>query len=463
MRLARVDLYVERPGESLWIRNDRAEDAIELTVDEARWLAFVALPTLLVDARKQDSKVPSDGSVKVEGQSPAKPSTGTHIEGQTAAQPNREDETMYQGLSLEEMARKVQTQAERKDDLVVDTRSLTLLNGSELHIADGQGLIGQSLGDFDVTKTAHRQIGERLGIPAKFADRLRDDENEQVKRLLDTNVNTLFREKPERRMVRTFRPHTTEHPDGQVQDHPGIARAFLSDSYRRRDNDELLTAILPILGAIPDVQFASTGLTESHFYLKAVAPRVQGEVKAGDVVQAGVTIRNSEVGLGSLSIEPFFYRLWCANGCGTAEVTRHYHVGKHVEVDEDSRVFADATLKLEDEAFFAKVGDTVAAAVDETRFNALLVTLREAAEGARMAKPQEAVERLSKRFTLTDDEGESVLRHLIEGGDLSQYGALNAVTRASHDALNYDRASELEQIGGKVLALVPAEWEAIAA
>jgi len=34
-----------------------------------------------------------------------------------------------------------------------------------------------------------------------------------------------------------------------------------------------------------------------------------------------------------------------------------------------------------------------------------------------------------------------LLRHLIEGGDLSQYGLINAVTRTAEDAKFYDRAS----------------------
>lgn len=365
---------------------------------------------------------------------------------------------MKQGLSLKAMAAEVESQSQRKDDLIVDTRQVTMLNGSELSIPLG----GDEPREYAVSQIAHRQLGSYLGIPAKFYDMLRegdraldDDSRARLRLLLDRNVNALMRERePEDRMLRTFKAD---------DDGPGIARAFLSDRYRRRDNDELLAAILPILGEIPDVQFESSGLTDRAFYLKAVAPRVQGEVKAGDVVQAGVIIRNSEVGHGSLSIVPFFYRLWCANGCGTDEATRHYHVGKQVEATEDSRVFSDDTLRKDDAAFFAKVGDTVRAAVDETKFNALVVRLQEAATGERIEKPLEAVQRISRRFTLTDDEGESVLKHLTEGGDLSAYGMLNAVTRASQDVESYDRATELELAGGAVLALAGTrEWAEIA-
>ena len=73
-----------------------------------------------------------------------------------------------------------------------------------------------------------------------------------------------------------------------------------------------------------------------------------------------------------------------------------------------------------------------------------------------------AVEVLSNRLSLTQDEQSSVLRHLIEGGDLSQYGLINAVTRAAEDAKSYDRATELEMAGATVLDLKPTESRDVA-
>jgi hypothetical protein len=35
-------------------------------------------------------------------------------------------------------------------------------------------------------------------------------------------------------------------------------------------------------------------------YIKAICPRIQAEVKKGDIVQAGIAISNSEVGMGSV-------------------------------------------------------------------------------------------------------------------------------------------------------------------
>ena len=49
-----------------------------------------------------------------------------------------------------------------------------------------------------------------------------------------------------------------------------------------------------------------------------------------------------------------------------------------------------------------------------------------------------------------------------DGGELTQYGLLNAVTRQSKMAESYDRATELERLGGNIITLKPHEWRAIA-
>ena len=367
---------------------------------------------------------------------------------------------MKQGLTLTEMAATIERQAARKEDFVIDTRQVTMLGGCELSLPVGPD---DAAVEYALSDIAHRQIGARLGIHATYYDKLRepdsslsDEDRAALRALLDTNVNTLFRRVPERRMVRTFTP------DGM--DGIGTARAFLSDRYRARDNDELAQHVLPILGRIPDVTFPGLEITDRNMYVKAVAPRLERDIAVGDPVQAGVMIKNSEVGHGSLSVQPFVYRLICLNGMVSMSAVRHYHVGKRAETDDTLRVLSDATMRLDDEAFFSAVADVVTAAVSETTFNLIVDQLRAARTGERIAKPVEAVERIAKRFALTEGEGESVLRHLIEGGDLSAYGALNAVTRAAHDADSYDRSTELEEIGGRMLDIAGTpDWHAIAA
>ena len=54
-----------------------------------------------------------------------------------------------------------------------------------------------------------------------------------------------------------------------------------------------------------------------------------------------------------------------------------------------------------------------------------------------------------------------MLRHLIEGGDLTRYGLFNAITRAAADLDSYDRATEFERFGGQVVELPKRDWEEV--
>src|SRR5262245_27225407 len=79
------------------------------------------------------------------------------------------------------------------------------------------------------------------------------------------------------------------------------------------------------------------------------------------------------------------------------------------------------------------------------------------------ADPVAVVEVAAGRFDLNEAERTSVLTHLIRGGDLSQWGLANAVTRAAQDSESFDRATELEAAGGRVIELAPSDWKALAA
>ncbi len=58
---------------------------------------------------------------------------------------------------------------------------------------------------------------------------------------------------------------------------------------------------------------------------------------------------------------------------------------------------------------------------------------------------------LGQRHGLTETERAGVLRSLIEGGDLSGFGLVNAVTHFSQQVADYDRATELEALGGRLV------------
>lgn len=104
-----------------------------------------------------------------------------------------------------------------------------------------------------------------------------------------------------------------------------------------------------------------------------------------------------------------------------------------------------------------KIEDIVRAAVDEARFNALVQKLRDAKEAPILpAAAPKVVELAAKEFNIRQNESEGILGHLIAGGDLSLYGLANAVTRHAQDVQSYDRSTELEATGYKIITMQPS-------
>lgn len=256
---------------------------------------------------------------------------------------------------------------------------------------------------------------------------------------MDENVNAWLRYTPERRMLRVL--------DGNV-------RAFLSGRYRRLDHLELCDAILPLLREMKGASIVSCDVTETMLYLKVINKKLTAEVDVGDALLAGMVISNSEVGLGALKVEPLVFRLCCKNGLIVKDMAqKRYHVGKQVEGEDAAyEIYSDETLAADDKAFFLKVQDTVRCAVDEAKFLLTVDQLKRAKQETFGPDPVKTVEVLADRYLLNQGERGSVLRYFIMAGDNSRYGLLNAVTRASQDVSDYQRATELERLGGEILA-----------
>ena len=116
-------------------------------------------------------------------------------------------------------------------------------------------------------------------------------------------------------------------------------------------------------------------------------------------------------------------------------------------------LYSEATLAQDDKAFFMKVQDVVRAAVDESKFMLTVNKMREATKIPLKQEPVKVVELLADKVQLTENERGDILRQLFMCGDNSRYGLVNAVTAASKIAKTYERATDLERIGGEILSM----------
>jgi hypothetical protein len=350
---------------------------------------------------------------------------------------------MKTGRNLQELAVEIDRQNKMKRDFVCAGSAIMAGNMPDwiyLNHLDGESYQGNS-GNLIPNELFHRQIGNALGIPAKYYDKMRTEQPI----LLAQNIAGWLSQSDKRYMVRTL---------------DSTARAFLSDRYRRIDNAQIAEAVLPVINEMPDARVESCEVTDTRLYLKIVNPRLEAEVSKGDVVQSGIVISNSEVGLGSVSVMPLIFRLVCLNGMIAADSgQRKYHIGRQSE--EDWELFSDETLLADDRALMMKLADTVRTAVDAAKFALIVDRLRESTEAKITAPLNRVVELSARQFGLREDEKESVLEHLIRGNDLSAYGLGNAVTRTAQDSESYDRASELEKIGWSVITVAPQVWNTI--
>ena len=342
---------------------------------------------------------------------------------------------MKQGKSLMELCKELERQRMARKDYIADTRSLMITTNEH-----GQSKLDVDLGDsnqiFTVNDLAHQQIANRLQIPFKYYQKMQAE----YPSLLDDNVNSWFNKNGERRMIRTL--------DGNI-------RAFLSDRYRRLDNLELAEAVLPIIKEMKGADIISADITDTHMYIKVINKKLKAEVAVNDIVQAGLVISNSEVGLGSLKVEPLIYRLVCKNGLIVKDYAqKRYHVGRQIDNEESAyEIFSDETLAADDKAFFMKVQDTVRCAVDEAKFMLSVDKFRQTKHETTGNDPIKTVELLADKYMMNQNERGSILRHFIIAGDNSRFGLINSVTRASQDIDDYNRATELERLGGELLSL----------
>ena len=337
--------------------------------------------------------------------------------------------------SIMELAQEVQRIKDSKADYIVAANKIEMLDNGGLRLPIEKHY-------WDTGPIAHEHIGQKLQIPKPYYDRMK----ESAPALLADNVNHWLRQSDSRHMLRTV---------------GGTARALLSDRYRPLDNDMVLEAALPVLMEHRDFDVVSAEITDRRMYISVVSKKLTGEVKKGDVINYGMIISNSEVGAGSVRVEDYVYRLACLNGAIMATAMKKYHVGTRYDVSDFSYLSSEA-IDYDNKAFMLRVRDTVKNGFSELSFQRTMEKMV-AATGMKIEKEIDTfITDVTKRYDLSNGESDSLLKNLINGGDLSKWGFTNAMTAIANDSKDYDRAIEIQRIGGQLIDMDGKAWNSMA-
>ena len=288
-----------------------------------------------------------------------------------------------------------------------------------------------------IDSNADAQLATKLGIPKTYYDRMA----KEAPGLWDSNCNHWLENLNKPIMLRTW-----VNSQGRR-----AVRAILSNAYSRMDNLEIFKTVLPILQEQPEMKIVSGYVNEHKFYLKVVFPRVQGDVGLNDIVQSGLNIMNSETGQGAFKIQPLTYRLVCLNGMIIPDASlRKTHLGSRIEVGQDID-WRNETIAADDKATLMKIQDITRQATDESRFKYIVEQLKDSAERTIDVSKSEQVRILAKKESLNEQETDTILEFLMKSDGNSHWDLANAVTSAAGKAADYEQATNLETLGGRIV------------
>ncbi len=302
--------------------------------------------------------------------------------------------------SLTSLAQRIEQIESSKNDFIINSTKLSMSDNERIVIPENGENEGQ---EFQVTDYMHGQIASKLQIPKQYYDRM-----EKIPGLRQMTVNAWLRhpERPNQQyMVRTVENN---------------ARALLSDRYKPFDNFLVLSAFLPAVQEHLDLKVMSCTLTETKLYLQFRFPKLEGEVKKDDIIQAGMILTNSEVGAGAVDVKAMTWRLSCTNGMISDSVLRKYHVGRSIgDREDDYDIFKDDTIQAELTSFKLKLRDVIGDALKETTFQDQLIRMRAAAEDQIYQLP-ETIENVTKRYFLSESDGKKILNNIASDGNINR-------------------------------------------
>lgn len=304
---------------------------------------------------------------------------------------------------------------------------------------NGHVLMNMQDGQFSLHDNAVGQLAEKMGIPSRY---LRDlAGGAEWQRLLAATVLNEHSGWTQRSrvLVRTV---------GQE------VRGVLSDSYRRLNSVEILTAFIQE-AAQQGAVIADAYMTDTKVWTETILPQplVIPTTKNGDVVIfAGARFSTSDYGDGAVDMRAFLMNGACLNGMVRESVMKQVHLGSKLP---DNLQLSNRTYELDTKTTVSAVKDLTKGLFSKDNLMQKAIEIQGAAN-INVDFDQE-LKRLVKGGSLLKSEGESVEKILMRNdpddgvqGGATLWKLTQAITAHARD-VEPRRSRELHEISGALL------------
>lgn len=257
-----------------------------------------------------------------------------------------------------------------------------------------------------LSELATGQFCERLGIPATYYRRLPSE-------MKATVANFDLKRMSERPfLLRGKGPHV---------------RAVLSGEYVAYNNSAIAETLESLLRS-EGLRIKSFVLEETNCFLKIVSEEL---VEPTSGLKPGIMIGNSEVGLGSVSVEPFVFRKACTNDLVVTQEKAFRHAHIHFTPNELTRRMAEA------------IGDGFLVA------SQLLDAFLKAKDDP-IVDPLAVIRKIADERKLSQRLADEVVARYVAEPEPNRFGVINAFTGAAQTLAPLQRI-DMERFAGSLL------------
>lgn len=320
-------------------------------------------------------------------------------------------------MNLQDLVTELERQKEQKWDKKASSKDIRMAeNRPYLTLGEEKS--------YELTPSCHSQLADNLGIPVKYYQRMLADDS----KLLADNVNVWLNRQEENPLF--------------IRGMGEKVRAVLSQNYRVIDHYNVLMCSLTELQS-HQIEIEDCHLSETSMHVKIKSNQMKDFIRhRGDEIIGGVLIANSETGHGAVNIKPRIFRVQCTNGLVLEKfVSRQVHLGNGKE-------YTDTEL-LDDQVYLS-----IRQSIRETfnQFGKIVIMLREATE-VTVNDPSRIINNVVREYRMTEEQKDQILISFGMEKDKTKYGIVNAITNAALSQDNFEKAIEMEKIGGRIIEM----------